>query len=301
MGLRLVVAASSFALVLAGCGSSHAVRLSVKIVSGFGAQARHQHFTLRCNPTGGDMPNRITLCRMIAAHPKAMLHPDQPRSGCTGGVGMPQVTVTGSAVSREVSLSGSPMCDWPGGVSALAYWAAAEAGQSSAETKHLLRVASVRLRCDEDAALLKRPTPWARVRACLAAQPAAAASKPVTGKEWHSVVNDWFVHGRFAEGHTCAAVVVARSRVVPACHEGMPLVHALDVYERRLCPAGDVWAVRIGMSDREVASTAGAPIPWRSGPHCWLYHASKAGTPIDRLRVCFKAGRVAAIQYGIHG
>ncbi len=108
-------------VVLAGCGSSHAVRLSVSIDSGFGAQARHQHFTLRCSPIGGDVPTGIALCRMIAAHPKAMLHPNEPRSGCIGGVGMPQVTVTGSAGRRGVSLAGSPMCDWPGGVSALAY------------------------------------------------------------------------------------------------------------------------------------------------------------------------------------
>jgi hypothetical protein len=171
MGFRLVVVASSFAFVLTGCGSSHAVRLSVEVVTGFGAQARHQHFTLRCNPTGGDMPNRITLCRMIAAHPKAMLHPERARSSCLGGEGIPQVTVTGSAGGRDVSLSGSAMCDWPGGVGALAYLAAADVGQSPAEAKHLLRVANVRLHCDEDAALLRLPTPWSQVRACLSAQP----------------------------------------------------------------------------------------------------------------------------------
>src|SRR3989442_2365270 len=75
--------------LLAGCGSSSTVRLSVRIVSGFGAQLRRQDFTLRCNPTGGDTPNRITLCRMIAAHPQAMLQPGRPRSFCLGGQGIP--------------------------------------------------------------------------------------------------------------------------------------------------------------------------------------------------------------------
>lgn len=124
---------------------------------------------------------------------------------------------------------------------------------------------------------------------------------PVTGKEWRSVVSDWSMHGRFARRHPCAAVVGARSRVVPAYREGTPLVHALDVYERKLCPTGGVWAVQTGMTDREVATLAGPPIPWRSGPHCWQYHASKPGTSIDALAFCFdRAGRVAAIKTGVH-
>ena len=131
---------------------------------------------------------------------------------------------------------------------------------------------------------------------------ASTPAPPLTGNEWRAVVNDWSMHGRFAQRHPCAAVVVARSRVVPAYREGTPLVHALDVYERKLCPAGDVWAVQTGMTDREVVSLAGPPIPWRSGPHCWQYHASKAGTSIDGLAFCFdEAGRVAAIKTAVHG
>jgi len=130
----------------------------------------------------------------------------------------------------------------------------------------------------------------------------AAATPPVTGKEWHAVVADWSMHGRFTQRHSCAAAVVARTRVVPAYHEGMPLVHALDVFERRICSAGDVWAVQKGMSDREVASLAGHPIPWRSGPNCWNYDASKVGTSIDALAFCFdRTGHVAAIRTRVHG
>lgn len=169
MGLRLIVIGSSLVLLLAGCGGSTATHLSVRIDSGFGAQARHQRFTLRCNPTGGDIPHRAALCRMIAGHSKAMLYPDTSRSSCLGSVGGPSVTVTGTALGRDVSFTRRPMCDWPGGVSTFAYWAAAD--PSAAEATHYLRVANVRLRCDEDAALLRPPIPWARVRACLSAQP----------------------------------------------------------------------------------------------------------------------------------
>jgi hypothetical protein len=56
------------------------------------------------------------------------------------------------------------------------------------------------------------------------------------------------------------------------------------------------------MTDREVVLLAGSPIPWRSGPHCWEYHANKPGTSIDGLAFCFdETGRVAAIKTGVHG
>jgi hypothetical protein len=41
----------------------------------------------------------------------------------------------------------------------------------------------------------------------------AAAQLPVTRTEWHSVLSDWLQHGRFLNSHSCAAAVVARSRV----------------------------------------------------------------------------------------
>ncbi len=124
---------------------------------------------------------------------------------------------------------------------------------------------------------------------------------PVTGKEWNSVVSDWAMHGKLAQPHSCAATVVARSRVVPAYHEGMPLVRDLDLYERQVCKPGNVWAVKVGMSDREVVTLAGAPVPWMSGPHCWFYRARQPGTSIDGLGFCFSAGRVSAIRTAVHG
>jgi hypothetical protein len=115
------------------------------------------------------MPNRKVLYRMIAAHAKAMLHPDPPRTVC-GGAGI-RVTVEGSAPGGDVHLANAPACGWPGGVSVLAYWAAGDSCLSAAEASHYLAVATVRLYCDEDAVLLRQPTAWSRVRACLSAQP----------------------------------------------------------------------------------------------------------------------------------
>lgn len=80
----------------------------------------------------------------------------------------------------------------------------------------------------------------------------------------------------------------------------MPLVHALDLYERKVCPTGNVWAVAEGMTNRQVASSAGAPVPWLSGPRCWFYRARKAGTSIDGLSFCFASGRVANIIHAVH-
>jgi hypothetical protein len=88
---------------------------------------------------------------------------------------------------------------------------------------------------------------------------------------------------------------------VPAYHEGTPLVRALDLYERRVCRPGNVWAVEVGMSDREVVEAAGAPVPWLSGPRCWFYRAEQSGTAVDGRSFCFSAGRVAAIRTAVHG
>jgi hypothetical protein len=150
-----------FGLTACGGGGSAKVDLSVRIKSGFGSSLKDERFTLRCGPTGGDMPNRARLCRMIASHPQAMLFPARPRSTCLGGLGIPpEVAVSGRWHGRAVRFGMRVLCDWPGGVAALAYWAAAD-------SPHDLPVASVRIHCDDDPSLQKKPIRWARVRACL--------------------------------------------------------------------------------------------------------------------------------------
>jgi hypothetical protein len=53
------------------------------------------------------------------------------------------------------------------------------------------------------------------------------------------------------------------------------------------------------MSKQEVEKLAGHP--YRAGPNCWLYHASKSGTSIDGMRFCFTSGRVSELQTAVHG
>ena len=160
----LVAVALLFGLAACGGGGGTAVNLSVRLTSGFGSSLKNERFTLRCQPTGGDMPNRARLCAMIGAHPRAMLAPARARSVCLGRPGMPTVSISGRWRGRSVRFSASVLCEWPGGVAALAYWAAAD-------SPHDLPVAAVRLHCDDDASLQKTPIRWARVRACLRTLP----------------------------------------------------------------------------------------------------------------------------------
>jgi Subtilisin inhibitor-like len=152
-------------VVACGGGDTGTATLSVRLTSGYGASLKDERYTLRCHPMGGDMPNRVRLCAMIASHPRAMLRPARARSTCLGGPGRPpSVSVSGKWNGRRVRFEAQVMCDWPGGVAALAYWAAAE-------SPHDLPVAAVRLRCDDDSSLQRKPIRWARVRACLRALP----------------------------------------------------------------------------------------------------------------------------------
>jgi hypothetical protein len=107
---------------------------------------------------------------MLSEHPTAMLDPGLTRSSCIGGIGAPpSVSVRGTHRGDRVGFDARVMCDWPGGEGALAYWAAAV-------EPHYLPLASVRIHCDDDAALLSNPIRWSRVRACLRALP----------RGWHS-------------------------------------------------------------------------------------------------------------------
>jgi hypothetical protein len=62
-------------------------------------------------------------------------------------------------------------------------------------------------------------------------------------------------------------------------------------------PSG-VFAVRQGMSKEHVQQVAGTP--YRAGPNCWLYRASRPGTSIVGMRFCFTNGRVSLLQTSRH-
>ncbi len=63
------------------------------------------------------------------------------------------------------------------------------------------------------------------------------------------------------------------------------------------------FAIKKGMTQPKTIATAGRPFR-RGGPygrHCSFYRASKKGTSIDGMRVCFKQGRVSVVQTAVHG
>ena len=156
----VVTALSLLVPTLAACGGSggSGVRLVVTLREESGRSDVHAvalKFTLRCDPTGGDLPNRADLCTFIDDHPSVMLHRALP--GCDDAVATPKVEVVGSDHGRGVSLVGEPIC----GPVALAYWAAVDA-------PHALPVAAVRLHCLESSFV---PKVRNRLGPCLNAVP----------------------------------------------------------------------------------------------------------------------------------
>jgi hypothetical protein len=163
-------ALAGLALVaLAACGDSepHA-RVTVAIRVSRAAEGQKRivtSFTLRCGPVGGDLPLARRVCRDIARHPVAMLNPHAPLSTCGGMVNGPAVVVRATAARRHGHFAGQPFCGWPGGTALGIYFSAA-----THDLRTLARV-EPRLRCDDDPELLRRPTPWHRVDACLHGRP----------------------------------------------------------------------------------------------------------------------------------
>ena len=73
-------------------------------------------------------------------------------------------------------------------------------------------------------------------------------------------------------------------------------MHALDLYEIHVCRTpGNASGVLPGMSNREVAVTAGMPVPWMSDTHSWNYRL-----PGDGERVFFtSSGYVSRVGHSV--
>ena len=126
-----------------------------------------------------------------------------------------------------------------------------------------------------------------------AALAALALGSPVSGAAWRAVVNDWLDNGRFDRPHACAAVVVARAQVLSISFPSYTrLPEDLRSEARRVCGSGDPTRVRAGMTDTEVGLVAGLPRLPLSGLRCWTY---------TTRRFCFTHGRVARVQFVVHG
>lgn len=166
----IAAVASTVALVAlaVGCGAGGpkaAVTVRVSVKSYFFGSA---HFTkpqtrtysLTCGPVGGTLPYAARICADIARHPQPMLDPLPARFGCSGSPNMAQVTVTSVENGKTTTFSAAPDCTWPDGVGAAVYFLAAS------ERPQWLLVTERRLRCEDDPALLVRPTPMLSVFAC---------------------------------------------------------------------------------------------------------------------------------------
>jgi hypothetical protein len=155
----------SCGLLLVGFGSTgraaEGVSVNIRLTTYAGNVRHMQSFSLACHPTGGNLPLSSRVCRDISLHPKAMLNPPKPRWTCSGPAGSPTLTVTTSSRGATHTFSGEPGCEWPVGPTLEAYWAAIQRDE-----KELGRVEPT-LRCEEDRALLARPTPLASAVACV--------------------------------------------------------------------------------------------------------------------------------------
>jgi hypothetical protein len=147
--------------VATGGGSHSAINVRITVTTYLNAQPQARSFTLGCHPVSGTLPLRARICSDIARHPHAMLDPAAGRSTCAGGPFMPKLTIATTSAGKRADFAGSPGCDWPGGTALAVYFAAARRDLRG------LALMEPRLRCDDEATLLARPTPWASVTACV--------------------------------------------------------------------------------------------------------------------------------------
>lgn len=120
---------------------------------------------------------------------------------------------------------------------------------------------------------------------------------PIRPAEWKAVLNDWYPDSAVDHPHPCAAIVIARAHLPSSPPTYSTIDRDLRRAEKRWCPTEpDLDALRMGMSDSDVAAAAGVPRDVLL--HCWLY-------PVARdepgRRVCFTNGRVTTLQFSVHG
>lgn len=112
----------------------------------------------------------------------------------------------------------------------------------------------------------------------------ALTHRTVTPAEWRAVFEDWY-DGKLSNRHSCAAVITALSHA-PIDGTYSTVVPDLERYAARVCTSHpNLAALRVGMTDEDVALLAGAPRLPAFGS-CWTY----GGT-----HVCFDGGRVASV------
>jgi hypothetical protein len=135
------------------------------------------------------------------------------------------------------------------------------------------------------------------VAAGCASHHAAARRPPIRPAEWKAVLNDWYPDSVVDQPHPCAAIVIATTRLPSSPTAYSTINRDLARAERRSCTRNpDLGALKVGMSDADVAAVAGAPDD--TGLRCWVYAVTSAH---DGRRVCFTNGRVTTLQLSVHG
>jgi hypothetical protein len=115
--------------------------------------------------------------------------------------------------------------------------------------------------------------------------------KVVGAAEWKAVLQDWY-DGRIREHHSCAAVVVASSHL-PVDGVTYSTINAdLARYAAKVCTRHSALAaIKVGMTDADVAALAGTPQIPASGS-CWDYASKKRGS--SGTSICFGNGHVTS-------
>ncbi len=116
-------------------------------------------------------------------------------------------------------------------------------------------------------------------------------SKVVAASEWKAVLQDWY-DGRISEHHSCGAVVVASAHL-PVDGMTFSTINAdLARYAAKVCTHDrNLTAIKVGMTDADVAALAGAPQIPASGS-CWDYAGKEPAS--KGTSICFTNGRVTA-------
>jgi hypothetical protein len=113
-----------------------------------------------------------------------------------------------------------------------------------------------------------------------------------------AVFDDWY-NGGLTERHSCAAVVVASSRIPEDGAVYSTLAADLARYAAHVCTHDrDLAAIKPGMANSDVAALAGAPLMPVTG-RCWFY-PTRTSHRADGQEVCFYDGRVTGRPFRYH-
>ena len=133
---------------------------------------------------------------------------------------------------------------------------------------------------------------------CAGPREAHLTDRVVTDAQVKAVFDDWY-DGGLTDPHSCAAVVVASSKLPEGGGAVYSTVAAdLAGYAARVCTHHrDLDAIKPGMANSDVAVLAGAPRMPVTG-RCWFYLTASHRN--EGQAVCFHSGRVTGHLVAYH-